>query len=272
MISIITATHQRAEKLQQLCLPSLLAQTNLNFEWVVINDGACAVTREIVKEASAQLNVRYFESKHQGLIASRNLGLEQASGDLIAFLDDDNRLEATFIATMQAFFDAHLEVQMCCPTRLQRRDVYKNGERIKEGKTFFRPRKNATDTDFIQNQSRAWFDSNGFTHRKNKQIRFNPNLLIMSDYEYLLQCYSEWGQGSMAILEEQLVWYVQTNEGIIGQSNFKDWLKEFEWLAQHQNEYAIFQQVPTQPWLDNQIQDLRTKVAQQTQLPGFDNV
>jgi glycosyltransferase involved in cell wall biosynthesis len=268
-LSIITATYNRAELFKNSCLPSLLAQSNQNFEWIIINDGACSKTKEIIHQQQYDCSIVYLETSHQGLIKARNKGLSVASAPLISFLDDDNALNPTFVEDVLHFFEMNPSVKMCNPIRKQRRDIYKEGLRVKTGKEFFRPVLDATNTDFVQNNSKAWFDSNGFVHRKNDRVRFNPNTLIMSDYEYLLQCFSFWGLGSLAILPKELILYIQTNSGIIGQSNFKEWLKEFEFINQNQTSYDIFKTVSPEPWLTEEIEALKLKVKQNKKLPGF---
>lgn len=268
-LSIITATHNRAKQFQEICLPSLLAQSNQNFEWIIINDGACPKTKAIIHQQQFECSMVYLESSHQGLIKARNKGLSVASAPLISFLDDDNALKPTFIEEVLSFFLENPSIKMCNPIRKQRRDIYKEGIRTKIGKEFFRPALDATNTDFVQNNSKAWFDSNGFVHRKNDLLQFNPNTLIMSDYEYLLQCFSLWGLDALAILPKELILYIQTNHGIIGQSNFAEWLKEFEYIHQNQAAYAIFKTVAPEPWLRQEIEALKLKVAQDQTLPGF---
>lgn len=270
-LTIITATHQRPQKFRDICLQALLAQTNKDFEWIVINDGQCIETKAVVEavQATEELSIQYLETAHQGLIASRNLALEQARGALISFLDDDNALAPNFVERILLFFEKYPSVSMCNPVRRQRRDVYKDGKRVKTGKVFFKPSLDATNTDFITNSQKAWFDSNGFVHRKNDHVRFNPNVLIMSDYEYMLQLFSYWGMGSLQILEEELVLYIQTNDGIIGQSSFKDWLNDMAYIGDNRSTYSIFNTVSAEPWLDEQIDALRKKVQQKEALPGF---
>jgi len=52
--SLITATHHRPDKLMQVCLPSVLGQTDQNFEWVIVNDGANVPTRGLVAQIQAE--------------------------------------------------------------------------------------------------------------------------------------------------------------------------------------------------------------------------
>ena len=270
MISIITATHQRPSLLQEKCLASLLSQTSQEFEWVVVNDGGCPITRQIVLEAKETLSVQYFEVPHQGLIASRNLALKHAKGEFIAFLDDDNLLHPPFVAEILDYFEQYPAMMMCNPVRRQRRDMYdQDGQLMKKGKEFLKPALDALPADFIKNKPNAWFDSNGFVHRRSEQLSFNPEMLIMSDYEYLLRCFSLFGQEAFGILPKELVLYIQTNQGIIGTSRFSSWLKEFEYLWGHRETYKVFQEISPEPWMMEQIQELREKAYKDEDLPGF---
>ncbi|MDF5724241.1 MAG: glycosyltransferase [Rhizonema sp. PD37] len=59
-VSIITATYNRPEKLRAISLPSLMNQTDRDFEWVVINDGANPQTREIIHSLEADFPIVYL--------------------------------------------------------------------------------------------------------------------------------------------------------------------------------------------------------------------
>lgn len=90
-VSVVTPTWQRHELLLERCIPSVAAQT-LQVEHVIASDGPDLELRKLL----ANVNVTYVEvSEHAedscnyGARA-RNRGLEAASGDLIAYLDDDN--------------------------------------------------------------------------------------------------------------------------------------------------------------------------------------
>ena len=104
-LSIITAAHERPNKLRDRCLPSIASQTRRDFEWVVVNDGDDAETKHVVDSAAADMDMRYIATPHRGLVASRNLGLDKATGDLISFLDDDN------IIHVIAKFRCHIETR-----------------------------------------------------------------------------------------------------------------------------------------------------------------
>jgi glycosyltransferase involved in cell wall biosynthesis len=168
-ISIITATHKRPKKLKERCLSSILSQTSSAFEWVVINDGSDVETKEIIDSVSSMIDLKYSGTSHRGLIASRNLGLEMATGDLISFLDDDNKIYPEFVERMMNHFSQNSSISMATPVRTQRRDVYDGDTLVKRGKQFTRPLPDATNEDIVKNSYNAWFDSNGFVHRPNRQ-------------------------------------------------------------------------------------------------------
>ena len=116
-LSIITATYNRPEQFQAIALPSVIDQTDYNFEWVVVNDGGNPETREIVSNLKTNVSLKYVEIQHSstlfGLCYARNAGLEAATGELISYLDDDNSLAPKFIAITREFFPQHPTVKYC---------------------------------------------------------------------------------------------------------------------------------------------------------------
>ncbi len=106
-ISIVTPTYQRPGEAAEL-LSNLAQQTRLPDE-VILVDGAPAeetateqaVTRLI---ASLPFACRYFKSA-RGTAVQRNAGLQAATGDLIALIDDDVRLEPDFLARIAEVFE-----------------------------------------------------------------------------------------------------------------------------------------------------------------------
>lgn len=70
-------------------LNSVLAQTFKDFEVVIVNDGSTDNGFEIVSKFSDE-RIKLFQQENKGAAAARNLGIEKASGELIAFLDADD--------------------------------------------------------------------------------------------------------------------------------------------------------------------------------------
>jgi glycosyltransferase involved in cell wall biosynthesis len=84
-VSVIIPTYNSAT-LVTAAVESALAQTVQPSEVIIIDDGSTDDTRQRL----STYRVRYLHQPNQGVAAARNLGLRQASGDLIAFLDADD--------------------------------------------------------------------------------------------------------------------------------------------------------------------------------------
>lgn len=78
------------------CIESVLTQRFSSFEVIVIDDGSQDDSENIVKEIKDD-RVRYFHQKNGGVSAARNRGIEEASGEYIAFLDADDWYEDDFL-------------------------------------------------------------------------------------------------------------------------------------------------------------------------------
>ncbi len=99
-ISIIIPTFNRASLLKR-ALDSVYAQTLPTFEVIVVDDGSTDDTADIIKNHYPQ--TRYFFQNNQGVSAARNLGIENANGEWLAFLDsDDEWLPDKLAQQMQA--------------------------------------------------------------------------------------------------------------------------------------------------------------------------
>lgn len=92
MISIITPCFN-LEKYITATYQSVLAQIFKDWEWIIIDDASTDRTREIIKRF-AETRIRLIESDHVGnLSILRNRGVQEARGELLAFLDGDDIME-----------------------------------------------------------------------------------------------------------------------------------------------------------------------------------
>ena len=98
MISLIIPVYN-VEKYLRQCLDSIIEQTYRDLEILVIEDGSTDASGRICDEYERDQRVRLFHTENRGLSAARNLGLEEAHGDYIAFLDSDDWLEANALET-----------------------------------------------------------------------------------------------------------------------------------------------------------------------------
>ncbi len=92
LVSVIIPTHNCGPHLSN-AIKSVLKQTFANFELVIVDDDSTDDTPEIVQRfASVDPRVRYVrQSPNRGPSAARNTGIRASAGNLIAFLDADDR-------------------------------------------------------------------------------------------------------------------------------------------------------------------------------------
>jgi hypothetical protein len=81
---------------------SALAQTESDFELVVVDDGSADGTGVEVARFTHDPRVRLVGQSNKGLAAARNRGLAEARGRYVSFLDADDLLLPRYLATMAA--------------------------------------------------------------------------------------------------------------------------------------------------------------------------
>ncbi|OOB79507.1 MAG: hypothetical protein BEN18_00420 [Epulopiscium sp. Nuni2H_MBin001] len=90
-ISVIVPIYNREKYLKE-CLDSVLSQTLKNIEVICINDGSTDNSQKILEGYQGKDNrIRLFYQENQGAAKARNIGLNIAKGEFIAFMDSDDK-------------------------------------------------------------------------------------------------------------------------------------------------------------------------------------
>ena len=134
MISVIIPTYNRASFLKE-AIQSVLNQDYFErdafvpFEVLVIDDGSTDNTEEIVRSFRGKVKYRFKE--HRGVSAARNLGLDLARGEYIAFLDSDDLWKEEKISIQINFMSTFSEARICYTEEIWiRRGVFVNPKKI----------------------------------------------------------------------------------------------------------------------------------------------
>jgi len=83
-VSVIVCTHNGAAALAE-CLEGIAALDYPQYEVIVVDDGSSDATGEIARKFA----IRLIQTENMGLGAARNRGLAEASGRIVAYIDDD---------------------------------------------------------------------------------------------------------------------------------------------------------------------------------------
>jgi len=103
MISVIIPLYNKNNSIIRT-LNSVLEQTGVVLEVVVVDDGSTDGCGELVKSLDNNL-VRYYKKENGGVSSARNFGSQKARGEWIFFLDADDELTEgtlTFLSQMQS--------------------------------------------------------------------------------------------------------------------------------------------------------------------------
>ncbi len=94
MITIITASYNRAHLLRR-CYNSLLNQTNLQFEWIVVDDGSTDNTKELMNDILNEehsFRIQFITKTNGGKHTALNASHPYITGKYVLLLDSDDWL------------------------------------------------------------------------------------------------------------------------------------------------------------------------------------
>lgn len=107
MISVVIPLYNK-EKSIASTLRTVLNQTFSDYEIVIVNDGSTDGSVEEIEKVQDD-RIRLVHQPNAGVSAARNRGIEEAKGDLIAFLDADDEWKPEYLATQYHLFQKYPE-------------------------------------------------------------------------------------------------------------------------------------------------------------------
>ena len=116
LVSVIITTHNRTTDIVLRAIHSVEAQTYGMYEIILVDDSNS--TFEYRDELKSYIltnhkDIRYIQNEHcLGACVARNIGLNVANGEYVAFLDDDDEWLPNKLATMMVSFEHDNEVAL----------------------------------------------------------------------------------------------------------------------------------------------------------------
>ena len=171
-----------SEKYIKSCLESLKKQSVKNFEVIIIdddsNDNSCKISKEYLDKETRKGKV--IKSSHKGQSFCRNIGISEAKGKYILFLDSDDYIENNLVEIIEGIskednydmiiFD-HKRIRKDNTPIVMRKQNFDFNKDIRDGIDVFHCYRN--------NNLRLWTGS----------IVYNRNYLLNNNLEYLVGCY-----------------------------------------------------------------------------------
>lgn len=200
-ISVIVPSYNCANYIAE-ALESILAQTIAPHEIIVIDDGSTDNTKEVVQSIQSPL-IRYIKQTNAGVSAARNNGLEHATGNLIAFLDADDRWLPTMLERQAATMSRNPELVLSFTNFIRFDDP--PSKVVYPSQFNFYPELNTISTVSLEDSVKI-IKGDGFCElvsfgeipaytqsimlRKNLigDLRFDTSLKICEDAEFILRC------------------------------------------------------------------------------------
>lgn len=100
LISVIIPVYN-AEQYLERCLKSVLSQTYINLEILLINDGSTDASQIICdKFAEKDERIRIIQKDNSGVAETRNVGILEARGEYIGFVDSDDYIKQDMFEKM----------------------------------------------------------------------------------------------------------------------------------------------------------------------------
>lgn len=109
IISIVVPVY-KAEDYLECCIDSILAQSFVDFELLLINDGSPDCSGKICEEyAKKDKRIRTFHQENRGVSAARNKGLQEVCGQYLTFIDSDDWVGVNYLKDLYDALPNHCQ-------------------------------------------------------------------------------------------------------------------------------------------------------------------
>lgn len=269
MVSIITPTYNRAYILGT-ALESVLAQTEPNWELVIVDDGSTDNTKDLVQ--SYQDNrIRYIYQENSGPSSARNNGLEEAKGEWIAYLDSDNELYPEYLETVLLQLVENPEVVFAVVKGKRTQELYQEGKLVAA----------IDDTgDFLDNLNlqdiglrKHHFDTNGFIHSRRvpeNNIFFDEKIRGMEDWDFILQIAEKFPEGFIYIPQELFHYHQRYGtDGLVSSSTYQNWIDNFHYIYKKHKNHPLLEGQTWYPQRVEKYKKLQEEFEQHQNTPQY---
>ena len=194
-ISVIVPVYN-TEKLVGRCLRSIVGQSFEEIEVLVIDDGSTDGTSAVIGQfAAADPRVRCFSTANSGVSAARNLGLDNAEGEYVLFIDADDEIEEGYLKSIADNAKASKAdlliwgIKRCLKDgRVEEMTPQLRGDYDRKSFLLAFP-----EDHYGKHQGLYGFVPNKLVRRSLVEaygLRFDESMILMEDFVFFLDCYA----------------------------------------------------------------------------------
>ena len=189
-ISVIIPVYNVEQYLEK-CLDSILNQTYKNIEIILVNDGSIDKSGLICDEYSRKYNnIKVFHKENGGVSSARNLGIDNATGQYLAFIDPDDYIDVNMYEILvEKIVETNSDIAMCSFVYVKENEnivednsdetlVFDKEEVLRRYYTAIKP----FNASFLFNKL--------FKKELFKEVRLDTELIIQEDTEVLLRIFN----------------------------------------------------------------------------------
>ena len=184
LITIIVPVYNVEDYLPR-CIESLILQKYSNIEILLINDGSLDNSLEICRKyAEKDIRIKVFDKVNGGVSSARNVGLENASGKYVMFVDSDDYVSKDYCQNLYNIIsDSDLDV--VCTSHYNVNGDYKkvNSNTVNLKLTSYE----ALKRFFLGNGINCYLFSKIFKYETIKGLRFDESLESAEDVLFIYQ-------------------------------------------------------------------------------------
>lgn len=119
MFSVIIPLYNKAHTIART-LSTVLDQSYKEFEIIIVNDGSTDNGVQIIKDYTTDKRIQIIEQNNQGVSVARNIGVQHAKYELIAFIDGDDEWLSEYLSKMKEAIELFPASEMFCSAGMGR--------------------------------------------------------------------------------------------------------------------------------------------------------
>jgi glycosyltransferase involved in cell wall biosynthesis len=187
LISIIIPVYNVEEYLSK-CIESVLIQDYINIELLLINDGSTDASGIICDKYSLLDNrIKVFHQRNKGVSSARNVGIDNATGIYICFIDSDDWVEKDYISSLTKEVNSTTDLIIGGLLKFKDNKGFFSGNSFKE--IVFN--NNDIYKAFTEIELYNYGGPTSKLYRlsiiRNHNIKFNPHMNYAEDFHFLLR-------------------------------------------------------------------------------------